>query len=234
MERWQNQYIAKVKTHPRIMEEGDDGFDLSAVQEFKAFKKQYPQVAVELGSGSGMHLLQLATKSPETLFVGFELRYKRAFRTIEKGEKKDLTNIFMIRGDARRITELFSPRELSALYIHFPDPWEKHRWRKNRLIQDGFLSELTELLQEGGRLSFRTDHQEYFSAAVKVIERSGHFVRESYTENLVETEGESYHPSSEFEALFVSQGLRICSSIFRRTTGATEAPGANFPTSPEG
>ena len=214
---WTNQYIPRVRAAAdKILEQTKDGFDPERLEQFNGVKQGFSKLAVEIGSGSGMHLLKQASEAPETLHVGFELRYKRTFRTIEKGEQAGLTNLFMIRGDARQIETFFKPEELSALYIHFPDPWSKNRWKKNRLLQAEYLSRLAKLLKPDATFSFRTDHPGYFADTLKLIEKMPEFVPTHTTTDLAKESFTPFRPSSEFEGLFVSKGLPICSGIFTK------------------
>ncbi|MCI5064205.1 tRNA (guanine-N(7)-)-methyltransferase [bacterium] len=226
---WTNPYIPKVRSRPdRILNEESARFSEERREEFFALKKRYSEVEIEVGSGSGQHLLTRAEEDPTTLYVGFELRFKRTFRTIEKAEERSLSNVFLIRGDARRAGDLFSRGEVRACYMHFPDPWSKNRWRKNRmLMQRTFVEQIVKLLQPGGTFSFRTDHLLYFREALKVLRSTEGLTVSSLTEDLYgircseskdspPPEKTPPTPSSEFEALFCSQRLPIASCLCRR------------------
>ena len=174
------------------------------------------RVVCELGSGSGRHLITLAQSSPDTLFIGMELRYKRAYRTIEKARQQGISNLFVLRANARYLSKLFPAGSLDAIYINFPDPWDKRRWLKNRLIQGQFVAEMAELLGRGGALSYKTDHPEYFASAVSIIRANPRFAERRVTEDLCASPWLEESVPTEFELLFRAKGLPICYSLFER------------------
>ena len=216
---WTNQYIPLVQqSNERILEELRGEFPEDGIASFRKLCSKYKSIALEIGSGSGMHLLQQAEHSPNTLFVGFELRYKRAFRTIEKAVQRGLENIFMVRGDARKVEELFKREELDKIYIRYPDPWGKERWKKHRLVQSGYISILLELLKTNGELSFRTDHREYFLSGMSHLKSFKALEAIEYSEDLAKEQGDRFQPSSEFELLFISQKKPIHHCTLRKQT----------------
>lgn len=81
---------------------------------------------LEIGSGSGNFLIQLAQNNKEKNFIGDELRLKRLVYAARKAKNIDLKNIKFIRIDANKIEEFIDNNELSGVYINFPDPWEKN------------------------------------------------------------------------------------------------------------
>jgi tRNA (guanine-N7-)-methyltransferase len=164
---------------------------------------------VELGSGSGMHLIKLAYRSPQALCIGLEIRFKRAFKTGEKAERDDLDNLLVLRTDARQIKHLFQPGQVSAFFVNYPDPWEKRRWRKNRLLNTELLQTMWDLLKPGGFLRYKTDHQEYFASTCALIDPSRWETRRKTTDLINSPYMEDNIPT-EFEGLFRSQGKPLC------------------------
>ena len=208
--RWLNQYIPLVSSRPDlILSETREGFDAQQLAKFKEALGVSREVYVEIGSGSGGHLLIRAKEDPEALFVGLELRYKRAYRTIEKAEQQGLSNVRLARADARLLSELFDPESVSGVYVNFPDPWAKDRWKKHRLLSSEFLGDIAQHLHENGFLSFKTDHHEYFHEVLEHLQQSPHFLVEYSTVDLFESPLAELSRPTEFEQLFRSKGLPI-------------------------
>jgi tRNA (guanine-N7-)-methyltransferase len=164
---------------------------------------------VEIGSGSGGHLIQRAYEDPESIYIGFELRYKRAYRTIEKSLERNISNTYILRTNAKHLGLIFPPSSISGVYVNFPDPWEKRHWLKNRILSPEFLSTIATVLKPGGFLSYKTDHPEYFARTVSLLEESPQFVQAAHTTNLHQSEWNADNVLTEFEKLFTSQGLLI-------------------------
>lgn len=203
---WKNPYVDLVETKSDYLLACKNG-EVSA-NELDLLKQritQYEDLICEPCSGSGGHLLEQAQAAPATLFVGFELRYKRSFRTVEKAERAGINNILVVRNDARVMNQLFEPSSLGGVYVNFPDPWAKHRWTKHRLLNLEFLTLVFDLLRNGGFFSYKTDHPEYFRSTVDYLDRLPRARIETATDNLARGSGENSNITTEFERLFRSQ-----------------------------
>ncbi len=193
-----------------IIAERDREFSTENLTLLRGRLTQFSDCFVELGSGSGGHLLTLARQSPTTLCVGLEIRFKRAFRTGEKAESLGLKNVMVLRTDARQISTLFKDGEVTGFFINYPDPWDKRRWLKNRLINEELLSTMHRLLKPNGFFRYKTDHHEYFSSVKEILTPSHWEVRRD-TSDLVQS---SYYTEgnipTEFEQLWKSRGKALC------------------------
>ena len=207
---WQNQYMEMVKTKPDfILAEEDREVSAEALAAVRNRISNFGGCYVELGSGSGLHLLTLAEQNPETLCVGLEIRFKRAFKTGEKAERDGLSNLLVMRTDARQIQKIFSKGEVSGFFVNYPDPWDKRRWLKNRLLNGALLEAMSELLAPNGFLRYKTDHQEYFASTVELLKQSGWQIQK-HTTDLLASQWAPGNIATEFEYLFKSQGKPLC------------------------
>ncbi|MDZ4785235.1 MAG: tRNA (guanosine(46)-N7)-methyltransferase TrmB [bacterium] len=164
-------------------------------------------IICELGSGSGGHLVELAKQNPESLILGFELRYKRIYRTAEKAALQNLTNILLFRTQAQRLFEFCSKKTVDMFYVNFPDPWQKQRWKKHRLLSEEFLNKILLTLKDGGKFSFKSDHKDYFAEVAEVIKRNYFFKIEKLTEDLHKSPWAEESITTEFEKLYKSKRL---------------------------
>jgi tRNA (guanine-N7-)-methyltransferase len=179
-----------------------------------AFAERY----VEIGSGSGGHLVARAKSNNRAFHLGFELRYKRAFDTARKSEREQLNNIMVVRGPASELFKVFNPNSLDGIYLNFPDPWERRRWHKHRILNSEFLQAANELLSPSGFLSYKTDHSQYFEETLKLIEPIGLFEIERLTRDLYNSSYLYDNVTSEFEMLFRSKGLPVNFLLLRKKT----------------
>jgi tRNA (guanine-N7-)-methyltransferase len=205
-----NPYTKLVRTKPgRIVEL--EGRQLSAEGRatFDRLRAAHPRLLVELGSGSGGHLIELARRTPDALCLGFELRYKRAYRTIEKAERAGIENVMVLRADATTIGDLVEAETVDGCYVNFPDPWDKRRWLKKRLLNPDFLKVIHRLLRPGAVFAYKTDHRPYFDEVLERIRSEGSFALRAWTHHLYEHGEPPANIATEFEQLFVSQGLPI-------------------------
>ena len=128
----------------------------------KAFKAPLKTpLDLEIGTGTGEHLVWRAARHPERLFLGMELKYKPLVQTARRLKRQGLLNARVIRYNGRWIDRLFGPGELNRVYIHFPDPWPKRRHHKHRLIKPDFVQALHRVGQEGCLVEIKTDSRDY-------------------------------------------------------------------------
>jgi tRNA (guanine-N7-)-methyltransferase len=208
--RWVNPYIGRLDT---VREQliGSETLELSSDERDQLTRtcSSWTSTFLELGSGSGAHLLEQAERHGDALWVGVELRFKRLVRTVEKAQKKGIQNLVVVRADGMCISELFGGESLDGVFINFPDPWDKRRWRKHRMLGEELLSQLATLLKEGGILSFKTDHRDYFDEVLSAIQRTGRFSIDITSLDLHQSPFAKDNIMSEFEQLFAAKGLPI-------------------------
>lgn len=164
---------------------------------------------LEIGTGNGYHFEKLASVSEgKRLTLGMELKYKPLVQTIRRTVRAELKDARMFRYDASYLPDVFAADELNNIYIHFPDPWPKIRHHKNRLIQDEFLKETFELQRKSSFIEFKTDSLEYFEWAIEIFKR-GPYKLTAETRDLHQSEWKSLNFVTQFESLFLKQGLKI-------------------------
>ena len=207
---WKNQYIDLVESKTdKIISLVTDTPSPEHLENLRSRIKPYASVFCEIGPGSGGHLIELAARNPAAAYVGFELRFKRAFKTVEKSERRVAINLFVVRANATTMKTFFAPNSLAGIYVNFPDPWSKKHWKKNRILNPGFLETLHSLLIVGGFLSYKTDHAEYFEETLECVRKMPSFSVRKLSRDLYSSEFISENVPTEFENLFKSQGLKI-------------------------
>jgi len=129
----------------------------------------YPKekISVEVGFGSGRHLLHQAKKNPDTLFIGIEIHTPSAQQVLKQIELQGLDNIWVVNYDARLFLEMLPSNSCEQIFVHFPVPWDKKPQR--RVISTSFVSESMRVLRVGGRLELRTDSDKYFWYALETF-----------------------------------------------------------------
>ncbi len=129
---------------------------------------------LEIGCGHGGFALAFARAFPDRALVGIEQRRKFAAELAGRAERRGLSNLLVLNGDARLLApRLFAAGSLSAIHVHFPDPWWKRRHHRRRLVDDRMSTLLLGLLAPGGLLDFRTDVERYALEAVARLEEAG-------------------------------------------------------------
>jgi len=130
------------------------------IEDFENITYTKDKISVEVGFGSGRHLLYQAQKNPDTLFIGLEIHTPSAQQVLKQIELQGIDNIWVVNYDARLFLEMLPSNVCEQIFVHFPVPWDKKPHR--RVISPSFLDESMRVLREDGRLELRTDSDNYF------------------------------------------------------------------------
>jgi len=122
---------------------------------------------VEIGFGSGRHLLYQAQHNPDVHLIGLEIHRPSLEQVMRRIDLEKLDNVWVIDYDARLFMELLPSNRVERIFVHFPVPWDKKPHR--RVISDTFLQEAMRVLTPGGTLELRTDSDNYFHYAMEVF-----------------------------------------------------------------
>ncbi|MCO4845390.1 MAG: tRNA (guanosine(46)-N7)-methyltransferase TrmB [Sulfurovum sp.] len=137
------------------------------IEDFENITYPKEKISVEVGFGSGRHLLYQAKKNPDTLFIGIEIHTPSAQQVLKQIELQELDNIWVVNYDARLFLEMLPSNVCEQIFVHFPVPWDKKPHR--RVISPSFLDESMRVLRKGGRLELRTDSNKYFWYALETF-----------------------------------------------------------------
>ncbi len=130
--------------------------DIFYFDDYKSDKK----IEIEIGFGSGRHILHLAKKFPDKEFIGIEIHKPSIEQLLKQCQLQNIKNIFVVDFDARILLQMFSSNSIDTIYIHFPVPWDKKPHR--RVISKEFLNESIRVLKKNGKLELRSDSEKYF------------------------------------------------------------------------
>ena len=80
---------------------------------------------VELGAGTGLFSVDMATMYPEKQFVAVDVKADRLQKGASEAELRGLTNFYFVRARADQLGEIVPKHLASALWLTFPDPFPK-------------------------------------------------------------------------------------------------------------
>ena len=207
---WTNPYIDRIESLPELVLPCYEGSPSEEERKLLSSKISiHSESYCEFGSGSGRHLIERAAEKPDSLFIGFELRYKRAFRTAEKAKSRNLENLLVLRCNAHLVFDILAADSLNGVYVNFPDPWDRRRWEKHRMLSDSFLAKLPEVMKNGAFLSYKTDHERRFLETVEMLRNMAGWKLDKVSEDLHSEGLKNDYVKTEFESLFTSKGMRI-------------------------
>lgn len=142
----------------------------SALKPIDFFAQNFPQdkeIWIEVGFGSGVHLLHQAEQNPDVLHIGIEIHKASVEQVLKQIAIKELDNVMLLDFDARLFLEFVPSNVVGRIFVHFPVPWDKKPHR--RVISHAFISESLRCLKEKGTLELRTDSENYFAYSLQTF-----------------------------------------------------------------
>ena len=177
------------------------------------FANDHP-VIIEIGFGMGVATAEIAAQHPEINYIGIEVFQAGVGKLLNEIEQRDLKNIRIIEHDAIEVLGNMIPdASIAGFHIFFPDPWQKKKHHKRRLLHRPRTDLLAQKLQENGYLYMVTDWYDYAEDA---------FAELSATEGLrSKYEGfappQPWRPKTKFEQKGLDKAHPITELMFIRT-----------------
>ena len=137
-------------------------YDKNPLNYEKIFGNKNPLV-IEIGFGMGKATAIIAENNPDINYIGMEVHKPGVGKLLGEIKERNLKNLRIIEHDAMEVLAdgQIADGSVSAFHIFFPDPWQKKRHCKRRLIQRPRTDLLTRKLLRGGYLYFVTDWLPY-------------------------------------------------------------------------
>ena len=168
---------------------------------------------LEIGSGKGQFLLDMAKKFPNIKFIGVEKNITCAGFTAKKLVENKIENAKLVFSDAQMMTPSINSDSIEGIFLNFSDPWPKKRHSKRRLTSESFLLEYFRILKKGAKLIFKTDNYDLFTYSLEIIETSPFKLIEA---NYSYDGKDSFDATTEYEANFRSLGMPIYRLILEK------------------
>lgn len=123
----------------------------------------YSRMELEIGSGNGKFIVELANNNKDKYFLGIEYSYKAVKKTVSKAYKRNIKNLAIIFGEANSIIEKYlnNKYQFDNIYLNFPDPWPKKKHSHRRIFNKEFLNKIYSILKDDGIFYSATDDDNY-------------------------------------------------------------------------
>ena len=168
---------------------------------------------LEIGSGKGQFLLDMALKFPKLKFIGVEKNVTCAGFTAKKLVENQISNAKLVFADAQQMTPSIKDDSVEGIFLNFSDPWPKKRHTKRRLTSELFLKEYYRILKKGAKLIFKTDNYDLFTYSLEIIQSSDFKLVEA---NYSYDGKDNFDATTEYEANFRSQNMPIYRLILEK------------------
>jgi tRNA (guanine-N7-)-methyltransferase len=125
------------------------------------------EIQIEIGFGSGRHLLHQAKMNPNIQFIGLEIHTPSIEQLLKQLELQNISNVLVVNYDARLFMEFIESNKVGKIFVHFPVPWDKKPHR--RIYSNEFVNEALRVLKIAGTLELRTDSRKYFDYCTELL-----------------------------------------------------------------
>jgi tRNA (guanine-N7-)-methyltransferase len=172
-------------------------------------------VRLEIGFGSGEHLIAAAQTSPGTGFIGCEPFVNGMAKTLAEIDARGVRNVRLHHGDATVVIDWLPAGSIGGIDLLYPDPWPKRRHWKRRFVQDQRLRELARLLRPGALFRFASDSADYVAWTLIRLLRSPDFM---WTAERADDWRRPWpgFDSTRYEAKAMREGRAPCYLVFER------------------
>ncbi len=131
------------------------------------------RLQVEVGTGKGSFITEMARRNPDSCFIGIEAQQDVIYHAAKKAREMELGNLRLLLADVGKLNEFFAQGELDRLFINFCDPWPKARHAKRRLTHARFISLYRQVLAAHGDIWFKTDNRPLFDFSLEEFAANG-------------------------------------------------------------
>jgi tRNA (guanine-N7-)-methyltransferase len=132
-------------------------------------------INLEIGFGSGEHMVAQAERLPDIGIVGVEPFLNGMAKALTAIAARNLRNIRLHFGDALFLLEWLPPRSIVRIDLIYPDPWPKRRHWKRRFVQPETLAAIARILRPCGEFRFVSDWSDYVTWTLAHLARSPDF-----------------------------------------------------------
>lgn len=180
------------------------------------FNHTAPKI-LEIGFGHGDTLLPMAIQHPENDYLGIEVHEPGVAAVMSGILEHNLKNVRAIQYDAVKILENNIPdNTFSRIHIYFPDPWQKKRHHKRRLVQSAFVNLLVQKLIPGGVIHCATDWENYAEHMMTVLSACSQLKNCVGDHQFVTNEGGQLRANTKFEKRGVKLGHGVWDLLFQK------------------
>lgn len=157
--------------------------DLRGKWSSEHFKNDRP-IVLELACGRGEYSLGLARLFPEKNFIGVDIKGARIWKGAKIALEEKLNNVAFLRTRIEQITHFFDEKEVSEIWITFPDPFLRKSKANRRLTSPNFLKRYRQILQRKGLVHLKTDSPELYEFTQEVIQEDEQVVLITQNEDI--------------------------------------------------
>ena len=175
-------------------------YGIEASNQVLDFSRLFPdskEVILEIGFGMGEATALIGQAFPENGFLAVDVHRPGVGKLFLLIHEYGLKNLRVIQGDAHLIMHnMIADQSLDGVHLFFPDPWQKKKHNKRRIVNANFLAQVASKLKPGGFIHIATDWVPY-----------AEWIEEVFAASTLFTGGKVARPDWRPETRFEGQGI---------------------------
>lgn len=185
--------------------------------DFAAIFGNHNPVVLEIGFGMGRSLVEMAAQNPDRNYIGIEVHTPGVGACMAYAVEKGVKNLRVICHDATEILrDSIAPQSLGGLQLYFPDPWQKAKHHKRRIVQPAFIEALLSKLAANGFIHMATDWENYAEHMLEVLRQFPQLQNQSQTNDFIPRP--DFRPLTKFEERGQKLGHGVWDLYFVKTS----------------
>jgi tRNA (guanine-N7-)-methyltransferase len=128
-----------------------------------------PIDVIELGAGTGLFSVELASRHPSRQFMAVDVKADRLQKGAQEATERQLKNIVFVRARADQLLELVGEHSLQSLWLTFPDPFPKKRAQRRRMTHAHYLKQYEKILAPDGSFYLKHDNRDFFQWSLEQL-----------------------------------------------------------------
>ena len=165
-------------------------------------------LTIELGAGTALFSVELATVHPDRRYVAIDVKADRLQKGAHLALERGLTNIRFVRARADQLLQVVEPASASELWLTFSDPFPRDRDAKRRLTSDRFLPLYEQAIKRGGILRQKTDDHNLFDWSLEQLVARGWEIKELSYDLHESNLSDDYKIMTTYEYKWQAEGLK--------------------------
>jgi tRNA (guanine-N7-)-methyltransferase len=180
------------------------------------WQNQSHPLFLEIGFGSGEHLLQKAIHEPYSSFIGAEPFMNGVAALVTKIKEENIQNINIWDDDIHLLLNKIPVQEIfDAVFLLFADPWPKKRHFKRRFVQDETIKKIHTLLKPNAQWYIATDHESLREWVLEHFEKNNHLFKQIRDDIFIRPP-ESEWPKTRYETKAEKEGRKSAFMIYEK------------------
>ena len=158
----------KKKFNYKDLESSPFFFDQFNFKDLELRIKEKPSlVNLEIGYGTGDNIILQSEERKKEIFIACDPFLSGAVKLMKKIKLYSSKNVYFTDLEFWNLFKLIRNLRFNKIYVLFPDPWQKKKHKKRRLINNEFVKKLKIITTDESKIFVATDDQDYSNQILK-------------------------------------------------------------------